>query len=353
MIDILYLPISFIVGLVVTLLIRAFAYRFDITDRPDARKIHTQKVAYLGGIAVYISFIIMAYIYHIIESTTVNVEAFLIGGLFVLLGTIDDIVDLRAIVKLFFQIVLSFFAAVLIGGINSIEIYSFSFYFNEWQGILVQMIWFVVLINAFNLIDGLDGLASGVAVISLLTVLVLEISSSDLGIYILLVILIGILLSFLFYNFNPATIYLGDGGSMFLGYIIALVSITNYKTVTLTSSFLILLVAFLPLLDVSLSFLRRKLNGDKVFKADSLHFHHRLLMHGYTHAKAVLIMYGFMTIYAVSALIISVTDSSKLKVSIILFLVLLTIIIVEKFYLLSNRYAYFTKIINKLRRKHV
>lgn len=351
MIDILYLPLSFIVGLIVVYGVRMFAYRFDITDQPNARKIHTKKVAYLGGLAVYISFLIMLFLYQIIESTTVNMEAFIIGGLFVVLGTVDDIFDMKAVVKLFFQVLLSFVAAVLIGGINSVEIYSFSFYFNEWQGIVVQMIWFVVLINAFNLIDGLDGLASGVAVISLLTVLVLEISSSDLGIYILLVILIGILLAFLFYNFNPATIYLGDGGSMFLGYMIALLSITNYKTVTLTSSFLILLVAFLPLLDVSLSFARRKINGDKVFKADSLHFHHRLLMHGYSHAKAVLIMYAFMCVYAISAIIISVTDVSQIKVAIIIFLFGLTIFIIEKFYLLSTKYAYATKFSRKIRGK--
>ncbi len=348
--NVLYFPLSFIIALIVVPIFRFMATKLNIVDNPNGRKMHIQPKPYLGGLAVFVSCVITMSFY---DALTLNYQSqmlVLIGFLIVIMGTIDDKFDMNSFLKLFFQFALAFLASYIIGGISKIEIYSFVIYFTKLQGIFLVTIWIVALINAFNLIDGLDGLASGTAIISFSTLLIMTLITNDLSNTVLLMVIIGSLFGFLFYNFYPSTIFLGDGGSMLIGYTIAVLSITNYKTVTATSSLLLLLIGFLPILDATLSFVRRKVNGERAFKADALHFHHRLLLHGYSHQVAVLIMYVFMLIYAVGAILISIASLFLLKVFIFAVLIILTLFIIEKFYLLSNKYTFFTNLINKLKK---
>lgn len=343
--DILFFPLSFIITLILVPIFRKIAILLNITDKPSARKIHTKPKPYLGGLAIFVSAVICINIFGSQIFYSSNTKLVIAAFLLVIVGVIDDKFDLPSYLKLGFQFLIAIYASIVVGGISKIEIYSFVFYFNQFQGYLVMTLWLVALINAFNLIDGLDGLAAGTGVISFTTLLIVSFMSNDVSNAPLLYTLIGCLMGFLFYNFYPATIFLGDSGSMLIGFIVGIISLGSYKTVTVTSSILLFLVGFLPILDATLSFVRRKINGQRAFKADALHFHHRLLLHGYSHPQAVFIMYGFMILYAIAGITISTLKILKYKILILLFVIILTIIIIERFYLLSNKYTFFSNLL--------
>jgi len=340
--NIIYLLISFLVALIIIPIFRSLAKKYNIVDKPDSRKIHSDAKPYLGGLAIFTTMYIVNLVGVGLDFAQLNHFIWFMAFLIVVLGTIDDIIDVKAMYKLGFQLLIATMVALKLGGILMVQINSISIYFTHFQGVLLQIIWIVVLINAFNLIDGLDGLATGTAIISLFTVLVVGVLGNDTSNSIFLFVVIGSLFGFLFYNFYPSTIFLGDGGSMLIGFIVAYLSMETYKSVTLTTTIIIMLFAFLPVLDAVLSFVRRKKNGEKAFKADSLHFHHRLLLHGYSHGQAVLIMYFIMMIYSGGAILITIL-APVFKILIIVVLLFTTIIVIEKLYLLSDKYRFFTK----------
>lgn len=344
-----------IFGVIIMLLIvpitRFIALKLNIVDVPKGRKHHDHPTPLLGGLSVFVGANILFLVCNNNVDNQLTMHLFFASLMLVILGTIDDIIDLKAIVKLFFQVLISIYIAYCLGGIESIQIYHFHINFSPLMGILVQAGWFVLLINAFNLIDGLDGLCTGSGIISIFTIMMvsaLRYDTSSLGIC---MILIGVLIGFLIFNFNPAKIFLGDGGSMLIGFYVATLSVSEYKSVTFTMMLVIGLIAFLPLFDTTLAFIRRKINGESPFKADALHFHHRLMKKGFSQKQTVLIIYGIMLIYSIGSIVISWV-STPLKVLIVIFLIFISIIIVEKFYLLSDKYAYFTKLLRKITNKH-
>lgn len=343
-----YFFLSFVICLALVPFVKKLAVKLNVMDKPNARKQHLVAKPLLGGLAVYFGTFLSYMIYVSFRSSRETVLLWGIGFLLVLMGIYDDKYDLNAFVKLFFQLLIAFLAAYVIGGIARIDIYSYTIYLSTFNGIIAMTLWIVALINAFNLIDGLDGLSAGAGLISFATIVIVSILGGNTSNMVMLLIFCGSLLGFLFYNFYPATIFLGDAGAMFIGFAIAIISTNEYKTVTTTSMVLIFLIAFLPVMDTILSFVRRKINGEKVFKADALHFHHRLLRQGYSQQQAVLIMYSFMIIYASVAILISTSSSLEFKLFLIFSLFCLTIFIVEKFYLLSRRHAYFTKLFIKM-----
>lgn len=347
----LFLMISFLVTLCLVPIIRVIAIKFNFVDKPNGRKMHDRPKPLLGGVAIFVT-IIAIYITYLDGKIPVMTMYFIgLASVLLVMGVIDDKYDMKAHHKLLIQILVAAISTYILGGISSIEIYKISIYFTRIQGMIIETIWFIVLINAFNLIDGLDGLSTGTAIFSFITILIMALITGDINNIVLLNIIIGSLLGFLFYNFYPSTIFLGDAGSMVIGYLIAILSINDYKTVTLTSMIFLLLIVFLPILDVTLSFIRRKVNGGHAFKADALHFHHRLMRRGYSHQKTVLVMYGLMSIYTVSAILISLVAATRIKFVIFMILIIITIVIFEKFYLLSDKYAFFYRMFKKIFRK--
>ncbi len=338
---ILFLLVSFLVTLMVVPIFRYIAKKLNIVDKPNYRKIQDTPKPYLGGLSIFISCALTLQLYQHDKISYTN--KILIFGAFaiMLLGLIDDKYDINSFIKLFFQLVISFIAAFGMESIDKVEIFHQTIYFSDIESIILVAIWIVIFINAFNLIDGLDGLSTGVAIISFTTLLIVVVLGHDYSLIVLLLIIIGSLIGFLFYNFYPATIFLGDSGSMLIGYTIAILTITNYKTVTITSLFLIILVGFIPILDAILAFVRRRKNGENAFKSDAFHFHHRLILHGYSHANAVLLMYLFMCLYSIGAILITYFKLFKYKLIVLIFIIILTIYIIEKYYLLSNKYSYF------------
>ena len=332
------LILSFILMMLMVPLIKKIAYKTNYIDVPKGRKIHKKPIPLLGGLSIFLSFNIICLLF----INNINLEFYnkvtLGSFLILLLGLYDDKFDMRAILKLICQVIIAFIVAYKLGGIDSIQIHNLVIDFNFLQGVLFQAIWIVVLLNAFNLIDGLDGLATGSSIIAISSILIVSLIRNDFSNISLMLILIVILLGFLIYNFPPASIFLGDCGSMLLGYYVAMFSFFSYKSVTVTSISFLILIAFLPLIDTILAFIRRKINKVSPFKADALHMHHRLLRKGYNKKQSVLIIYGIMLFYSICSIIISFVNIFG-KILILISIIIFTIFVIEKFYLLSDKYS--------------
>lgn len=348
---ILYFLISFVTVMLSVPVFMRIAYRFNIVDVPsENRKIHKGAKPYLGGAAVYLGCLVGYLAYTNFALGHTELSFWLYGGILVIVGIYDDINDMRAYKKLLWQFAIAFLTCLSIGGFSYMSIFGIEIYFSTFQAVFLQALWITVLINAFNLIDGLDGLSSGLAAISLSFMwLAMQMTGIVAG-EIYVIIMIGSLLAFLYYNFFPSTIFLGDAGSMFIGYYIAVISLNQYKSFTITTTGILLLVAFIPLLDIILAMIRRKANKQGIFSADALHFHHRLLRRGLSHSQAVLSMYAIMTVYAVSALLITVYHGDVMYY-ILIFLVIFTELVIEYFYMLSDRFTIVRKTINKLKKR--
>lgn len=349
---IVYYSLSFILTFFLILVFKKIAIKFNIVDKPNLRKIHKNPKPLLGGVAIFISIFISYSIYLKFEYSTHFIMIAILMFLLVLMGFLDDYLDLSAVLKLFIQLLISFLVSYIMGGINKLEIYGMVVDFNMLTGVILETIWMVALINAFNLIDGLDGLSAGMGVISLSSLAIIASLNQNTTNLAYTIIVIGALLAFLYFNFYPSTIFLGDSGSMFLGMIVAILSINGNKTITMTTVILLLLIVFMPFLDVILAIIRRKKNKQKAFEADSLHFHHRLMRQGYSHMNAVLILYSLTLFYAVSAIMIDLFFTIKIKIIILILILIITIYVFEKLYLLSDRYAYISKALKKIKRGH-
>lgn len=348
---IIYFLISFFLVMILVPICKYIAVKYNIVDKPsEERKIHTGAKPYLGGVAVYLGAFITYLIYLQGDYTFGNLAIWLLGGILVAVGLYDDKNNMRAYKKLLWQVAIAFLTCLLVPGFTQLSLGPIVIHFTTTQAMIIQVIWIVTLINAFNLIDGLDGLSSGLAIISLSFLwIVMQLTGILVGdIYV--IIMIGSLLAFLYYNFYPSTIFLGDAGSMFIGYYIAVITFSQYKSFTLTTTGILILVAFIPLLDILLAMIRRRANNQKIFSADALHFHHRLLRHGLTQSQAVLVMYGMMTVYATASLVMTVGEG-KVVTYVLIFLIIFTWLVIEYLYMLGDRFTIIRKNINKLKKR--
>ncbi len=276
------------------------ACRLGFVDQPEARKVHTCALPRVGGVAIFISFyltLILLYLFFpkVLEPYVIDPRnVFLILGSLVAfgVGVTDDFKDLRARHKFFCHIVAAGLAYV--GGIR-IETFGFYDLFQldlGWLSPVVTIFWMVLIINAFNLIDGLDGLAGGIGIIACIFLGYVCFLRGNFGGLVFMVAIAGSLLGFLRYNFHPATVFLGDGGSYFIGYLLGVVSTSLAMSNSATMTTLIpMLVVALPVIEVSMATLRRFLRGKGIFTPDKQHFHHMLLNKGLTHRGAVLTLY--------------------------------------------------------------
>ncbi len=346
-----YFLMAFFFVLIIVPICQRFAFKYDIVDTPgEERKIHNKAKPYLGGVAVYLGsfFTYLIYIRGNVDMS--NMIIWILGGILVAVGVYDDMNNMRAFKKLILQFAIAFITCLYIPGFTQLNLGPVVVTFTSLQAVFIQSFWIVTLINAFNLIDGLDGLSSGLATISLSFLwIVMQITGIFVGdIYV--IIMVGSLLAFLYYNFYPSTIFLGDAGSMFIGYYIGVITLSQYKSFTMTTTGILVLVAFIPLLDILLAMVRRRANRQKIFSADALHFHHRLMRHGYGHAQAVLLMYGIMTVYAFGSVIMTTNEGKLVDVTFI-FLCLFTWIVIEYFYMLGDRFTIIRKNINRLKQR--
>ena len=331
--SLLTLLIIFVVAIVfstiLTYVVRWLGVRLGAVDVPMARKVHTTPIPRIGGLAVFVSFVAMMAIMNLF-STRIS-ESFhfdhratfgFYGALVVFgCGLWDDFRRLNPWIKLLFQIAgasLAFAGGISISGIffdgHGIQFGILSY--------LVTVFWFLLFINAVNLIDGLDGLAGGVVFFTCLLMVILSVMSGNYPSAVYFTALGGAVMGFLRFNFNPASIFLGDGGSYFLGYAIAALAIMGSVKSQVSALMLIPLLALgVPMFDTLLAPLRRWIKGRRVFQPDRGHIHHRLLEMGLSSQKAVLVIYGLTLVMCLLAILIVVNRNDLVGMVLILLLV--------------------------------
>ena len=288
-------------ALLVTPLIIHFAHRMNCLDIPCVRKVHASAVPRVGGIAIVFASLTMTITIFALHNKIGNafrlgeepIVALLIASLLIFFtGLVDDLCELRARQKLIFQIL----AAVIIcaSGARITEIgltenYIIRFGWMSWP---ITILWIVGITNAVNLIDGLDGLAAGLSAITCAVIAAFAIYTNQPIIAVLMLALLGSLTGFLFFNFNPAKIFMGDCGSLFLGFVLASSSVICVnKTTTIVGLAMPMLALGVPIFDTFFSMLRRLLERRSLFAPDKSHIHHRLLEKGLKHHQAVILIY--------------------------------------------------------------
>lgn len=285
-----------------TPLIRRFSLKYKIgIDYRDDRKTHKKRIiTRLGGISIYISLVIsFLTVYFFIlhnELCLKDITGLLLGALVILLvGIYDDIKGLKPLIKLFFQI-LAVLILVYFDIITNVSKYINSNYIYQ-INVLITIIWIVGITNAINLIDGLDGLAAGIISIAAITIFLISALNNNITTAFLSVILAGATIGFLRYNFNPAKLFLGDNGSMLLGFTLSTIAVIgSHKSATIAAILIPITALGLPIADTLFAIIRRTLRGVHIFKADNGHIHHMLVNWGLTHKQAVLFLYALTVI---------------------------------------------------------
>jgi UDP-GlcNAc:undecaprenyl-phosphate GlcNAc-1-phosphate transferase len=294
---------TFLIALILTILltpmVRSFAPEIGAVDKPAERKVHTHNTPRTGGIAIFFGFSVAVLFglllgaEHGIKINSHPILWILLGGSIVfLVGLADDMGRLKPMTKLFWQIV-GASVAIYFG----VEI---SFVTNPLAGVIplglvaipLTLFWLVGMTNAVNLIDGLDGLASGVTLIAASTLFLVALRTHQPGAALLMLAVAGASLGFLRYNFFPASIFLGDSGSYFLGFVLAASAIIGvFKTTLVVALFLPLVVLAVPIFDTTFAIFRRLKSGKNLFAPDNKHIHHLLLRAGLSQREAVLSIY--------------------------------------------------------------
>lgn len=298
--------LAFIISLISVPIIKKIGFYLKIYALENARTVHSGKIVRIGGLAIYCSFLI-AMGYFVRADRTIN--SIMIGSTIIFItGIIDDIYDIKAKYKFLGQI----FAALIVIIFGNIEIGSLNFLNNlnlsfliPFVSFFISLFWIVGVTNAVNLIDGLDGLSCGISFIVLCTIGLLGFFLGRRDICIMSLILTGGISGFLFYNFHPASIFVGDCGALFLGYMIATLSLMGFKTSTFITLGFPIIILFIPLSDTILAIIRRKLKGQKISEADKSHLHHVLMFKiGLSHRNTVLSLYFVTLLFGLDAVLI-------------------------------------------------
>ncbi|AKX93047.1 putative undecaprenyl-phosphate N-acetylglucosaminyl 1-phosphate transferase [Moorella thermoacetica] len=302
--DILALALAGIVSFLLTPLLCRIAPRLGAVDKPNARKIHHTLMPRLGGVAIYAGFMLAYWLGGYRHQEYLGL--FLAGTFIMLVGIIDDIRSLSPRLKLLGQII----AAVILVAF-SVRV---DFLTNPFDGLFilgklaipVTIFWLVGVTNALNLVDGLDGLAAGTSLIAAVTIAVVAWFNGELVVAFLSLALAAAVLGFLPFNFHPARIFMGDSGSMFLGFnLAALATIGLTKSATVISLFIPVVILGLPILDTMFAIVRRFLNHRPIFAPDKGHLHHRLLAQGLSQRQAVGVIYLVDACLGGSAILLS------------------------------------------------
>ncbi len=309
----LTIAIAFAISFAATPVVKTFAQKVGAIDVPDGkRRVHDHPIPRMGGLAIFLGFLLSVVLF---VDITRQVRGILLGAvLIVACGAIDDVVNLRAWIKLLVQI-----AAAVIAVAHGVVIEFFSnpniFSNNEllvlgWLAVPVTVLWIVGITNSVNLIDGLDGLAVGVSTIASMTMFVVALLVSEGNVALLLAALMGACLGFMPYNLNPAKIFMGDTGALLLGYVLSTVSVVGmFKTYALVTFVVPILALVLPLFDTVCAFFRRLLRGQSPMHPDRGHLHHRLIDMGLSQKQAVAILYSVSAILGLCAVVLA-TDGA-------------------------------------------
>ena len=304
---------AFLISLVLTPICRDIFRSYGVVDQPgEARKVHSYPVPRVGGLAIAISYLAAYLVVRPDEGSPLAQQLSLVwkllpgGALVFAVGLLDDLFNLRAWQKLIGQLAAAGLACW--GGVRILYIAHAST--DAWWNIPLTILWLLACMNAFNLVDGLDGLAAGVGMFATLTVFIAALMQHNMVLAVATFPLAGSLLAFLCYNFNPATIFLGDSGALLIGYLLGCYAVIwGNKSATLLGVTAPLMALSIPLLDATLAIVRRFLGRQPIFAADRGHIHHRLLDRGFTPRTVVLVLYGLCGLAAAFSLLQGVVHS--------------------------------------------
>ncbi len=318
--------ITFMASLILVPISKKIAYHIGALDIPNERKVHKKAIPRLGGLAIFGSFLLGYILYGEITSQMLSI---LIGSfLMLLVGIFDDIKPIKARYKFLVQLIASLIV-VLYGQIyfNEITFLGIHLEFNMLISYMLSTFFIVAISNAINFIDGLDGLAGGISAIYFLTIGIIAIILNKLGglDIILSLIMLGATLGFLVFNFPPAKIFMGDSGSLFLGFIIAVISLLGFKVATLTSLVIPITILAIPIFDTLMAILRRILKGESISTPDKEHFHHQLLKLKFSPKISIIIIYLISIIFSVISIVYVVGNAKEI---IFLYLIVMIIIII-------------------------
>ncbi|MBR1376526.1 MAG: undecaprenyl/decaprenyl-phosphate alpha-N-acetylglucosaminyl 1-phosphate transferase [Bacilli bacterium] len=319
-----YIMVPMIFVALFTPIIKKVAFHINALDVPNGRKVHTKPIPRLGGLAIMSGFLLG---YILFGEPDKLMNSILIGSFIVVItGMIDDINPIPAKIKFIFQL-LAVIVVVIYGNINMNKLTVLGYLIDfKWLTIPLTILFLLACINCMNFIDGLDGLASGISAIYFLTVGIISLLMSRFGnYYVISLIMLGCTVGFLIHNFHPADIFLGDSGSMLLGYLIGVVALLGYKTVVLTSIVIPLLILAIPLLDVAFAIIRRKLKGESMAKPDKAHIHHQLLRRTSSQKTTVIIIYIIQALFSLAAIVYMLHNT---KLGYILYGILMFIVII-------------------------
>ena len=327
----IYAITSFILTNLFILFFKKNANKFNLIDLPDSRKGHIESTPVVGGIAIFSSFIIFLILFILIGEINVNITNIELVSLIcstfiiILIGFLDDCYKLKTYKKIIFQFLASI---IFLYGFQFNEIVFFNIYFID---LIISLFFIIGITNSINLLDGLDRLAGGVCIIIITSFLILNLISGIHGTYILFIVIISSLFSFMVYNNKPAKIFLGDMGSLFLGWFLAIVSIfyINYSTHELSILLPMMLLA-LPAFDVIFVMIDRFINKNHtsflnrllgVFRADNIHIHHILLKSNLSEKNAIIVLYLY-TLFSCTVAIVSFYKVGNIILNFIFLLIL-------------------------------
>jgi UDP-GlcNAc:undecaprenyl-phosphate GlcNAc-1-phosphate transferase len=328
--------IATVSSLVLTPVIRRLCQRFNLLDvAQDARRMHTGGVPRLGGVAIYLACVTalsaLPFVDNLLTQTlrgysTQILVAFIPATLVLMLGIYDDLAGANATVKLSALTVIATLFFLMGGRIEILPLpFIGSFQLPLVLSYLVTVFWLIGIANAFNLIDGMDGLASGAALFSSMVILAISFAQGQPLMIVFSLVLCGALAGFLRYNFNPASIFMGDSGALFVGFTLAALSVLGSQKATTTVAVVIPILAFgLPVVDTGVTIARRLVSGRPVFQGDSEHIHHMLIARGWSQQRAALVLYGACAVFGMVA--IGFTSASSPLIA--LALVVLTVVTV-------------------------
>lgn len=310
----LRLFLTFILSLILTPIIKIFAFRIGAYDEPGERRINKKIMPTAGGLSIYTVFSFSClFLFQAIIPREYILPIIIAAGIVVLTGLIDDIKELSPRMKT---------VGILLGALViyfqtdiRIDLVTLPFFGQldlRWFSLPLTLFWILAITNAFNLIDGLDGLTSGVSIISLTTIGVIGyffLHAKTVYIPIVIFVLVASIAGFFPYNFYPAKIFLGDTGALFLGFMVAVMSLQGLKNATFITVITPMIILGVPITDTVYAIIRRLLNKRPISSADKMHLHHRLLSLGFTHKGAVMTIYALALVFSFVALLFSYASS--------------------------------------------
>ena len=322
--------VTFIASYFLVYLMRIIAPYFDFLDKPNSsRKIHSKPIPTLGGVGIFLSFL-LGYMFFANENTLM-ISILIASFIILLLGIFDDIKPIPAKYKILVHILIASII-VFYGGLtlDRAEMFGYALEFKKLAPI-ISVIIIVATINAINLIDGMDGLCAGISSIYFLTIAIISVVLNKMGglDVVLSLIMLGSTLGFLVHNFPPAKIFMGDTGSTFLGLMISIIALLGFKTLTLTSLVIPLLILTFPIMDTLFAIIRRRLKGKPISEADRDHLHHQLLKLKFSKRTSVLIIYFIDMIFSLTSILYSLGYRDEMVVCYI-FIVFMVLFLIFK-----------------------